>query len=132
MLNLNSRTRRVVVAGSFALALSAVPAAAILVPGAPAATPVAACPAGEVEDLFTLRCISSLSPNVQGGLYPTTSPNVGADTNAPKLESVPCPGSVPGVCLERSTGAEPTPGQVGNETLHPGAQAELGGENAAR
>ncbi|WP_082949941.1 hypothetical protein [Mycobacterium sp. ACS4331] len=130
MLNLNSRTRRVVVAGGFALALSAAPAAAILVPGTPAATPVAACPAGEVEDLYTLHCIPSLSPNVRGGLYPTVSPNVTGEPNGPGLESVPCPGSVPGECLERTTG---TPGATaGNENLHPGADTQIGGEDAAR
>jgi hypothetical protein len=132
MLNLHSRTRRVVVAGGFALAIAAAPAAALLAPGAPATAPVAACPAGEVEDLYTLHCIPSLSPNVKNGIYPTKSPNVSAETNVPKLEGVPCPGSIPGECLQRTPGHAPTPGHVGNETLHPGAQTELGGENAAR
>ena len=131
MVNLHSRTRRVVAAGGFALAIAAAPAA-LVVTGAPAATPLAACPAGEVDDIFTSQCIPSLSPNVRGGLYPTLSPNVTAETNTPGLEGVPCPGAIPGQCLERTPGEPPTPGAAGNETLHPGADTAIGGENAAR
>ena len=75
MATFEKRTRRLVLAGSFVVAVAAAPAAAFVVmPSASSAAPVAACPAGENNDLYTDNCVPELSPNVAGGSYPTNIP----------------------------------------------------------
>jgi hypothetical protein len=72
MATFEKRTRRLMLAGSFVVAVAAAPAAAFVVmPSASSAAPVAACPAGETEDLYTDNCTPELTPNVPGGSYPT-------------------------------------------------------------
>jgi hypothetical protein len=74
MATFEKRTRRLMLAGSFVVAVAAAPAAAFVVmPSASSAAPVAACPAGETEDLFTDNCTPEMAPNVPGGTYPTTT-----------------------------------------------------------
>jgi hypothetical protein len=75
MATFEKRTRRLMVAGSFVVAVAAAPAAAfVLTPSASSATPVAACPAGETNDLYTDNCTPEMTPNVSGGSYPTQIP----------------------------------------------------------
>lgn len=121
MPNLHSRTRRVIVAGGFALALAAAPAAAVfgsevLVP-APTAT--TACPAGEIEDLYTDECIPEMAPNVQGGAHPT--PGVHRPTTS---GVVGC--EEHGTCVPYE-GGRGEPGNIGNEGVD-----TVGDEEAAR
>jgi hypothetical protein len=72
MATYEKRARRLILAGSFVVAVAAAPAAAFVVmPAGSPAAPVAACPAGETNDLYTDNCIPELSPNVPGGTYPT-------------------------------------------------------------
>ena len=94
---------------AFALAVSAAPAVAAF--AAPTTAPaVAACPAGETEDLYTDNCIPELSPNVPGGNFPTpgvatpdysgqlTESTPGDPQSVPEVDGVPCVGG-------RSSGA---------------------------
>jgi hypothetical protein len=104
-----SGSRRVMLCGAFAFAVAAAPAAIAFSTVPSSAPAVAACPAGETEDLYTDNCIPELSPNVPGGNYPT--PGVVPDTTGQITESTPGdPESVPEVdgvpCIGgRSSGA---------------------------
>lgn len=103
MTTFQSTTQRVVLAGGFALAIAAAPAAAFLT--MPSAGPaLAACPAGEIEDLYTDACIPEMAPNVSGGSYPTRAPVLpptpgditystpGDPNSVPEVDGVPCTG----------------------------------------
>jgi hypothetical protein len=100
-----SAPRRVLLSGAFALAVAAAPGYAALAAPSPSAPSVAACPAGETEDLYTDNCIPELSPNVPGGNYPTpdysgqlTESTPGDSGSVPEVDGVPCLGG-------RSSGA---------------------------
>lgn len=106
MPNLLSRSRRLLVAGGFVVAVAAAPAAAfIAIPSSAGAPVVTACPAGETEDLYTDNCTPELSPNVAGGAYPT----VPAGGTVPEVQGVPCTGRNTGECigLQESEGNMP-------------------------
>ena len=55
--------RRLIIAGGFAAAVAAAPAIAAVAMPTPAATPLAQCPAGEEEDLYTGICVPHMVPN---------------------------------------------------------------------
>jgi hypothetical protein len=93
---------------AFMFAISAAPAIAIS--AMPSAPLVAACPAGETEDLYTDNCIPELSPNVPGGNYPTPgvtpdysgqlSESTPGDANSlPEIDGIPCTGHDSGACI---------------------------------
>jgi hypothetical protein len=90
-----TRTRRLMVAAGFAIAIAAAPAAALAT--TPASSPLAplACPAGETEDLYTDNCIPEMSPNVPGGNFPTVQP----DMSLPEVDGIPCTGHNSGECI---------------------------------
>lgn len=92
--------RRLLLAGGFALAVAAAPAvAAVAVPIAPA-TPVAACPAGEEEDLYTNECLPHTVPN-----SPLSTPAGNPDIT--EIDGVPCTGRNSGQCIGLSEDAAP-------------------------
>jgi hypothetical protein len=93
MATLELSVRRLILAGGFVVAVAAAPAIAVFtVPDASA--PVAQCPTGEEEDLFTGACV------------PHTVPNSGASFSAipgnpdlPSVDGVPCTGGNSGQCI---------------------------------
>jgi len=90
--------RRLILAGGFALAITAAPAvAALAVPSAPAPS-VAACPNGEIEDTFTNICTPELVPN---------SPESGSASQGglPSVDGIPCTGANSGQCIGLSEDA---------------------------
>ncbi|CAN5819754.1 hypothetical protein BH09ACT7_BH09ACT7_29790 [soil metagenome] len=96
MATFEKRPRRLVIAGGFALAVAAAPAAAFLaMPAAGPATHVAACPAGESEDLYTTNCVPELTPNLPGGNYAT--PIAGGSLS--EVDGIPATGGNSGQIL---------------------------------
>ena len=91
MATLQISARRLILAGGFALAITAAPAiAAFTVPSAPAPS-VAACPNGESEDIYTGSCTPDLVPN---------SPEVQASPGGlPSVDGIPCTGGNSGQCI---------------------------------
>ncbi len=93
--------KRVLIAGAFAAAAVMAPIAASY--AVPAAVPLAACPNGEANDLYTDNCVPELTPNVPGGAYPTpdvtppfqgeiTESTPGDADSVPEVDGVPCLG----------------------------------------
>jgi hypothetical protein len=107
MATLRLPTRRLILAGGFSVAIAAAPAVAFFaVPSAsPSAPSIAACPAGETEDLYTDTCVPEMSPNVAGGTYPTTAPGgitystPGDTSSVPEINGIPCTGRNTGQCI---------------------------------
>jgi hypothetical protein len=111
-----SGPKRLMLCSAFALAVSAAPAAAFATPSAPL---VAACPAGESEDLYTDNCIPELSPNVPSGSFPTagvtpdypgqlTESTPGDPDSVPEIDGVPCTGGrSSGACIGLEEDAVP-------------------------
>ncbi len=66
--------RRMILAGGFAVAVAAAPAIASVAMPSPAATPLAQCPGGEEEDLYTSLCVPHLVPNA-GATYTSIAGN---------------------------------------------------------
>jgi hypothetical protein len=99
--------RRLIVVGAFVSAVAAAPAVAYFaVPSAaPSAPTIAACPAGETEDLFTDNCVPEMAPNVPGGNFPTPEPggvtfSTPGDVNSlPEVSGIPCTGRNSGECI---------------------------------
>lgn len=100
--------RRILLAGGFSLAIAAAPAVAfVAAPSGAPAGPAMACPAGELEDIYTGDCIPEMAPNVPGGNYPTTSSGGGnvtystpGDANSlPEVQGIPCTGANTGQCI---------------------------------
>ena len=68
MATFQKRPSRLMLAGGFAFAIAAAPAAAfVAMPSTGPVAHVASCPAGESEDLYTDNCIPEISPKVPGG-----------------------------------------------------------------
>lgn len=100
MAHLEFSARRLILAGGFALAVAAGPAvAAVTVPVAPA-SPVAACPAGEEEDLYTTECLPHTVPN-----SPFSTP--AGNPDIPEIDGVPCTGRNSGQCIGLAEDAAP-------------------------
>lgn len=96
--------RRLILAGGFALAVAAAPAvAAFTLPTAPA-SPVAACPTGEEEDLYTNQCIPHTVPN-----SPASSPfsTPAGNPDIPEIDGIPCTGRNTGQCIGLAEDAAP-------------------------
>ena len=111
MATFEKRSRRLMLAGGFAIAVAAAPAAAFVVmPSADSAAPVAACPAGESEDLYTDNCVPELSPNVPGGSFPTQVPG----GSLPEVAGIPATGANSGTIL----GLEENQANVPDVTPH--------------
>jgi hypothetical protein len=84
--------RRLIVAGGFAIAIAAAPVTALAF--LPPVAPVASCPAGESEDLYTDVCVPEVSPNVPGGNWPS-----GNQSPLPEVRGIPCTGGNTGECI---------------------------------
>src|ERR1700750_3461311 len=102
-------TRRLILAGGFALAIAIAPAAAVV--AHPKETkPLAACDSGEEEDVFTSTCTPFLVPNSDEG-FTTTA----ANPDIPEIDGVPCTGGrSSGACIglaenEADAGPQPVP-----------------------
>jgi hypothetical protein len=120
-ISLHSSAGRWLTAGAFALAVAAAPAVTVLSTShADSVRPVAACPAGETEDLFTDNCVPELSPNTPGGNWPTPAPVVPDNTgeitestpgdpdSVPEIDGVPCTGGRSGgACIGLEEDAVP-------------------------
>ena len=103
-------SRRLILAGGFAVAVAAAPAIAVFaVPSA--SVPLAQCPGGEEEDLYTGVCVPHTVPNAgapfsstPGGLPAVNLPGGGG--------SIPCTGHNSGECIglaEESEAMGPQP-----------------------
>lgn len=101
-------TKRLIVAGGFAVAIAAAPAAAVFAttPTTPALS-YTACPGGESEDIFTGDCLPDLVPNSPA--FGETSPG-----GLPTVGGIPCTGGNSGECIglneeQQSEGPQPVP-----------------------
>jgi hypothetical protein len=93
----NSSARRLLLAGGFAVAIAAAPAVALLsVPAAHPSAPIAGCPNGETEDLYTDVCTPEMVPNQPGGVSYSTPGN---SNSVPEVSGVPCTGHNTGECI---------------------------------
>ena len=107
-----THTRRLLLAGGFAIAIAIAPAAAIVAHPTHATdfTPLAACDAGEEEDVFTTTCAPFMVPNSPEGFTSTA-----ANPDIPEIEGVPCTGGrSSGACIglaenEADMGPQPIP-----------------------
>ncbi|CAN5819594.1 hypothetical protein BH09ACT7_BH09ACT7_29780 [soil metagenome] len=94
---ISTPVRRLFLAGGFAVAIAAAPAVAFFAaPGASPSAPIAACPNGETEDLYTDICTPALSPNQPGGISYSTP---GDPNSVPEVAGVPCTGRNTGQCI---------------------------------
>ena len=101
-------TRRLILAGGFAIAIAIAPAVAIVAHPTHSA-PLAACDSGEEEDVFTTSCTPFLVPNSPQG-FTTTA----ANPDIPEIEGIPCTGRDSGACIglsedEAAAGPQPVP-----------------------
>ena len=103
--------RRLLLAGGFAVAVAAAPAIAVLaVPTADTSVPVAQCPGGEEEDLYTGVCV------------PHTVPNAGSP-----FQSIPGNPSLPAVTLPGGGGAIPCTGHNSGQCIGLAEEAQAMG-----
>lgn len=80
-----------IIASGFAVAIAAAPAIAIFaVPAAIPSSPLAACPSGENNDLYTDACVPELVPNQSGGVSYSTP---GDSTSLPEISGIPITGA---------------------------------------
>jgi hypothetical protein len=99
---------RLILGGGFALAIAMTPAAAIVAQPTHS-VPLAACDAGEEEDVFTTTCTPFMVPNSPQGFTSTA-----ANPDIPEIEGVPCTGRDSGACIglsedEAAAGPQPVP-----------------------
>lgn len=93
-----------ILAGGFAVAISAAPAVAMFaVPAGGGQVPsiTASCPNGETEDQFTNVCVPDIVPNSPE--FSTTSPVGGL----PEVNGIPCTGANSGQCIGLSEEQQP-------------------------
>lgn len=94
-------TRRLILAGGFAIAIAIAPAVAIVAQPTHSA-PLAACDTGEEEDVFTTSCTPFMVPNSPQG-FTTTA----ANPDIPEIDGVPCTGGRGGgACIGLAENAE--------------------------
>ena len=108
MATLELSVRRLILAGGFAVAVAAAPAIAVVtIPSASA--PVAQCPGGEEEDIFTGVCVPHTVPN-SGASFSSIPGN----PDLPAVDGVPCTGHNSGQCIglaeeSEALGPQPVP-----------------------
>ena len=106
MATLELSARRLILAGGFAVAVAAAPAVAVFT--VPSVTvPLAQCPAGEEEDLYTGVCLPHTVPN-----SPLSS--IPGNPSLPAVDGIPCTGRNTGECIglseeEQAMGPQPVP-----------------------
>jgi len=106
MATLELSVRRLILAGGFAVAVAAAPAVAVFTVHS-AAVPLAQCPAGEEEDLYTGVCLPHTVPN-----SPLSS--IPGNPDLPAVDGIPCTGRNTGECIglseeEQAMGPQPVP-----------------------
>jgi hypothetical protein len=100
MATLELSVRRLILAGGFAIAVAAAPAiAAVSIPSA--SVPLAQCPSGEEEDLYTGICVPHTVPN-SGASFSSIPGN----PDLPAVDGVPCTGHNTGECIGLSEEAQ--------------------------
>lgn len=100
MPHLEFSARRFVLAGGFALAFAAAPAVATFtVPVVANAAPVASCPTGEEEDMYTGSCLPHTVPNSPTNNGYPPSPVTNSPGGLPSVNGVPCTGRNTGECI---------------------------------
>jgi hypothetical protein len=88
-------TRRLILAGGFAVAIAAAPAVAVFaVPSGGSAPSISACSGGETEDQFTNICVPDLVPN-----SPDFSSSTAPVGGLPEVGGIPCTGHNSGQCI---------------------------------
>lgn len=94
--------RRFILAGGFAVVAAVAPAiGAYTLPAASTAVPIAACTAGEEEDVFTSVCTPFMVPNSPSGFTtPLGNPDI------PEIDGIPCAGHNSGQCIGLAEDAE--------------------------
>jgi len=108
MATLELSVRRLILAGGFAIAVAAAPAIAfVTVPSA--SVPLAQCPSGEEEDLYTGTCVPHTVPN-SGAVFSSIPGN----PDLPSVDGVPCTGHNSGQCIglaeeSEDLGPQPVP-----------------------
>ena len=85
---------RIILAGGFALAALATPTVAALASSDASTPAVAACPAGESEDLYTTMCTPELVPN-----SPSPLSTIPGNPDMPAIDGIPCGGRNSGQCI---------------------------------
>src|ERR1700754_1372466 len=100
MATLELSLRRLIVAGGFAVAVAAAPAIAVVTVPSPS-TPLAECPSGEEEDLYTGVCLPHTVPN-SGASFS----GIPGNPDLPAVDGVPCTGHNPGECIVLSEKSE--------------------------
>src|SRR4029450_13667509 len=111
-------TRRLILAGGFALAIAITPAVAIAAHPTDS-RPMAQCNSGEEEDVFTTSCTPFLVPNSPQGFTSTA-----ANPDIPEIEGIPCTGRDSGACIglsedEAAAGPQPIPRSTITRSPHP-------------
>jgi len=95
MATLQLSTRRLILAGAFAVAVAAAPAIAVFaVPATHIAPTAQGCGGGEEPDQFTGNCIPHTVPN-SGPVFSTQPGN----STIPEVMGVPCTGHNSGQCI---------------------------------
>jgi hypothetical protein len=98
MATLELSVRRLILAGGFAVAVAAAPAIAVVsLPSTSA--PLAQCPAGEEEDVYTADCVPHTVPNSPLGSIP-------GNPSLPEVGGIPCTGANSGQCIGLSEEAQ--------------------------
>jgi hypothetical protein len=89
--------RRLFLAGGFAVVIAAAPLITVFATATSPSTPVTtACPAGELEDLYTDNCVPEMVPNQPGGITYSTP---GDPNSLPEVSGIPCTGRNTGECI---------------------------------
>jgi hypothetical protein len=107
MATLELSVRRLILASGFAVAVAAAPAIAVFTLPTPSA-PLAQCPGGEEEDLYTGICVPHTVPN--SGTSPFSS--IAGNPDLPSVDGIPCTGHNSGECIglaEESEAVGPAP-----------------------
>jgi hypothetical protein len=108
MATLELSVRRLILAGGFAVAVAAAPAIAVFtVPSA--SVPLAQCPGGEEEDVYTGICVPHTVPNAGA---PFSS--IAGNPDLPSVAGIPCTGHNSGQCIglaeeAQAMGPQPVP-----------------------
>ena len=101
-------SKRLILAGAFAVAVAAAPAIAVFVVPSDS-IPLAQCPGGEEEDQFTGTCVPHTVPN-SGAVFSSIPGN----PDLPSVAGIPCTGHNSGQCIglaeeQQAMGPQPVP-----------------------
>jgi hypothetical protein len=102
MATLELSVRRLILASGFAVAVAAAPAIAVIT--VPASAPLAQCPSGEEEDLYTGVCVPHTVPNSDASFS-----DIPGNPDLPSVDGIPCTGHNSGQCMGLSEESEAGP-----------------------